>query len=174
MRIVLLALALSSSAYAQPERSLNYERELLGLGGVASGVILSLSLNSALDNARVFSGWVRTGSVVIAYPVGVSLGVHGAGLLLGVDGTYRRALGGALLGAPIGYAAGFATVFVLVPVAEAAGITGFDALGVGLLGGAIVAATIPAAFSARNYHVAPVQLHQPDGSANGLAIQFSF
>ena len=171
MRIVLLVLVLSSSAYAQPERSLNYERELLALGGIASGVLVTLTLDSALDRARVFSGWPQASAAMISYPVGVSLGEHGVGLLLNVDGTYGRALGGALFGAPIGYAAGFATVFVLYPIAEAAGVTGFGALGIAVIGGAIVAATVPAAFSARHYHVAPVRLRQPDGSASGLALR---
>lgn len=146
---------------------------LLLVPAVASAQSVGQSVVLAV--AGVGGGLVLTNVAIVVplpvvFPVGVALGVVGAGRLLGIDTSLRNTLGDAAVGMLVGAAAGGATYLLLTSTPLGAQ----DDLTNVVIGGSIAAAG-SVAWAVRGVRVEPAVLRAPTGErAGGLSLTIAF
>jgi hypothetical protein len=157
------------------------ERVMLFYAGYAAGALSTATVGLALDAAGAPDEVVYPVAIA-AYPVGVAGGVYGAGRLLGVEGSFRNALGDAVTGTAVGVALGGSILLLYDASLDDeenddlgdAFAFSFEALGYTFL--AIgVAAVIPVVWTVSDFRAAPAVAWGPNGEAvPGVALALRF
>ena len=191
---LLLALALSVSCAASVRAQYNEpsphtaarlgETVVLAYGGMMGAGVGAGAAGLVVAGTEMPTG-AAVPVVLAGAAVGLAGGVHGAGTVLGVDGSFRNALGDAGAGVAVGALAGAGTVLFLdavvpEPEREPCGFScpfvDFGALERDLgiaAAGAFVAVAVPLVWVVSDYRdvPVPVAIPTPDGeAAPGLAL----